>query len=138
MNKILDILGIGTKLIDKLIQDPDAKAQAKLDLLRLQQEGEFKEDELRYQAIVSESGSEDKWTSRARPSFMYVIYIYLLAAIPFGIVGVFYPTESGVMVENMGKWFEAIPGDLYALFGAGFLGYVGARSYDKKNRLQKK
>lgn len=38
---LLDILNIGTKLIDKLIPDPAAKAQAQLELVRLQQTGEL-------------------------------------------------------------------------------------------------
>ncbi len=33
------ILDIGTKLIDKLIPDPEAKAKAQLELVKLQQEG---------------------------------------------------------------------------------------------------
>lgn len=38
---ILEILGIGSKLIDKLIPDPKAKAEAQLKLLELQQNGEL-------------------------------------------------------------------------------------------------
>src|SRR5512137_2244250 len=36
-------------------------------------------------AALSEAQSQDKWTSRARPSFMYVIYIIILAGIPVAI-----------------------------------------------------
>jgi len=39
----LDFLPTIAKVIDKLIPDPQAKAQAQLDLLKLQQAGEFKE-----------------------------------------------------------------------------------------------
>jgi len=39
----LDLLPTIAKVIDKLIPDPTAKAQAQLDLLKLQQAGEFKE-----------------------------------------------------------------------------------------------
>ena len=39
----LDLLPTIAKVIDKLIPDPQAKAQAQLDLLKLQQAGEFKE-----------------------------------------------------------------------------------------------
>ena len=39
---ILDaIVGLGGKLIDKLIPDPSARDAAKLDLLKLQQSGEL-------------------------------------------------------------------------------------------------
>lgn len=36
-----DALGFGLKIIDKLIPDPAAKAQAQLELLKLQQNGEL-------------------------------------------------------------------------------------------------
>jgi hypothetical protein len=39
----LDFLPTIAKVIDKLIPDPQARAQAQLDLLKLQQAGEFKE-----------------------------------------------------------------------------------------------
>ncbi len=38
---LLDVLGFGTKLLDKLIPDPQAKAQAQLELAKLQQSGEL-------------------------------------------------------------------------------------------------
>lgn len=40
---LLDILGIGTKLIDKLIPDKAAADKAKLDLLTMQQNGSLEE-----------------------------------------------------------------------------------------------
>ena len=41
MFPIADILGIGAKLIDKLIPDPEAKAKAQLELAALAQSGEL-------------------------------------------------------------------------------------------------
>lgn len=38
---LLDLLGIGSKLIDKLIPDPQAKAAAQLELAKLAQTGEL-------------------------------------------------------------------------------------------------
>jgi hypothetical protein len=38
---LLDVLGIGAKLIDKLIPDPGAKAAAHLELAKLAQSGEL-------------------------------------------------------------------------------------------------
>ena len=82
----LPILELGGKLIDKLIPDPAAKAKAQFDLLQLQQQGEFKDEENRFSAIIAEAKSEDKWTSRARPSFLYVVYVLLLASLPMGLL----------------------------------------------------
>ena len=41
MFPIAELLGIGGKLIDKLIPDPEAKAKAQLELTKLAQEGEL-------------------------------------------------------------------------------------------------
>jgi len=41
MFPLTELLGIGGKLIDKLIPDPEARAKAQLDLAKLAQEGEL-------------------------------------------------------------------------------------------------
>lgn len=128
---ILDILGIGTKIIDKLIRDPNQRDEAKLKLMQLQQDGEFKGEELRYSAITTEAASSDKWTSRARPSFMYVIYIMILSGIPYGIFYAISPTDALNVSVGLKAWLEAIPEPMWALFGAGYIGYSVSRSYDK-------
>ena len=79
------VLGIGEKILDRVIPDPEQKAQAKMELRKLEQEGEFQAIEVQLRAIVAEANSQDPWTSRARPSFMYVMYLLLLGAIPYGI-----------------------------------------------------
>ena len=38
------------------------------------------------QAIVAEAQSTDPWTSRARPSFLYMMYALILWAIPMGLI----------------------------------------------------
>ena len=88
--------------------------------------------------ITAEAKSSDPWTSRARPAFAYVFYILLLVCgIIAPIIGVFYPEHMKLFFENMAAGFRAIPTDLYTLFGFGYLGYVGARSWDKKNGVAK-
>ena len=131
---IAGILNIGSKLIDKLIPDKAQADQAKLKLLELQQNGEFKEDELRYSAINTEAASQDKWTSRARPSFMYVMYAMILSCIPFAILSAFKPDLATLIASGMQQWLAAIPEELWWLFGAGYVGYTGARSYEKTKK----
>ena len=131
MSGFLDILGIGSKIIDKVIPDPQRKAEAKFKLAELHQQGEFKGDELRYEAITSEAKSDDKWTSRARPSFMYVIYILMLSSIPFSIYFAFDPSNAKLVVEGFKLWLSAIPNEMLALFGTGYVGYGVMRSVDK-------
>lgn len=78
--------------------------------------------------IRAEAQSADKWTSRARPTFLYVMYTIILMAIPMGILSVFRPVEAKQIAEGFGMWLAAIPDELYWLFAAGYLGYTGARS----------
>ena len=131
---ITAIFGVGEKLIDKLIPDPEAKAKAKIELMTLAQNGELKEMETKMSAIITEAQSSDPWTSRARPSFLYVIYVMILAAIPMGFLTAFSPDTALAVTAGMKDWLAAIPESMWALFGAGYLGYAGARSFDKARK----
>ena len=127
------IAGIFGKVLDKVIPDPAQKAQAAIEMERLKQSGEFKELDSAMQAILAEANSQDPWTSRARPSFMYVSYFILLAlVIAAPIIGVFKPAEMKAFFENVKFGFEAVPEALWWTFSAGYLGYTTARTYEKK------
>ncbi len=126
------VLDIGGKLIDKFIPDPVEKMKAKAELLQMQQNGELKELETRMSAILAEANSKDPWTSRARPSFMYVIYVCILAGIPMGVLHAFYPAIAVGVAEGFKAWLQAIPDTLYTLFGVGYVGYSAARTFDKR------
>lgn len=128
-----NLLSIGGKLIDRLIPDKAAADQAKLDFARMAQDGELKELEISMSAIVAEARSSDPWTSRARPSFLYVMYVMILTALPIGILSIFRPDMSTQIAEGVKAWLTALPDQLWWLFGAGYLGYTGVRSFvDKK------
>jgi len=129
---ILPLIEIGARLIEKLFPDPAQRAAAQLQLLQLQQTGELKELEIRMSAIIAEASSADPWTSRARPTFLYVIYIIIMASIPMGALTVLAPDSAGNFIAGFKGWLAAIPEDMWWLFGAGYLGYAGVRSYDKK------
>jgi len=133
-----NILDIGGKVIDRLWPDPAQRDKAKLELLRLKQDGAFREDENRYNAIIAEAKSSDPWTSRARPSFLYVFYALILAGPLMGILSAFRPEVAAQIITGMQMWLNAMPDWLYGSFTAGYLGYAGARSYDKKKRLEVK
>lgn len=126
------VLDIGGKLIDKFIPDPVEKMKAKAELVKMQQNGELKELETRMSAILAEANSKDPWTSRARPSFMYVIYVCILAGIPMGVLHAFYPAIAVGVAEGFKAWLQAIPDTLYTLFGVGYVGYSAARTVDKR------
>lgn len=136
----MDITGLGAvftlggKIIDKLFPDKTEAEKLKLELLRQQQAGEFKDLEMRFSAIVAEAQSQDPWTSRARPSFMYVMYALLLASLPMGVLFAFQPDTAQAVTDGVGRWLNALPEELWWLFGAGYLGYSGARTFEKRAR----
>ena len=126
------LFNIGSKLIDKLFPDPTAKAQAQLELLRLQQSGELEEMKTALSAIIAEANSSDPWTSRARPGFLWLFYLiifFLVIVAP--TIGVFYPAQMAQFFVNVAAGFAAIPEALWATFTIGYLGYTGARQYGK-------
>lgn len=129
------LLETGLKLLRQIIPDPQKRQEHEARLIELSQAGELQALEAQMQMIMAEAQSKDPWTSRARPSFLYVMYVFILAAIPFGAIFVFFPDNARAAIEGVRLWLDAMPGELYALFGAGYLGYTGARSYDKAKRL---
>ena len=131
LNPFTPLIEIGGRIIDKLIPDPEAKARAQLELIRLQQEGAFKEIEVRMSAIIAEANSVDPWTSRARPSFLYVVYVMLLFSLPMGLVAAISPDTAAAVAEGMKAWLSAVPDSIVELFQWVMLGYVGARSVEK-------
>lgn len=125
------IFSIGGKLIDKLFPDPAEKAKAQLELLRMHQSGELEEMKASLSAIIAEAQSADPWTSRARPSFLYVVYILLLWSIPMGLATVFKPEAATAFTNGFKLWLTAIPEDVLTLFGVVMTGYVAGRSWEK-------
>ena len=123
------LLGPITAIIDKIIPDKDARDRAKLELLKLQGSQEMELLQTRLSAIVAEAGSPDPWTSRARPSFLYVMYAMILWALPMGLVGAFSPRTAGAIAGGMTAYLNGLPEPLYALFGTGYLGYSVARHW---------
>lgn len=129
------LLDVGGQLIDRLFPDPAEKAKAKKELEQLEQTGELKKLSTRMSTIIAEAESDDPWTSRARPSFMYVFYLVIISLVIFApTLGVFYPDQMGLFFDNVGKGFKAIPEELWWTFTSGYLGYGAYRSYDKKKR----
>ena len=131
MSISIPVLGAISKLVDKVIPDAAARDKAKLELAQLHQNGEFRELEIAMNAIVMEAKSNDKWTSRARPAFLYVMYTFILFSLPMGVFYAYDPSNAKEVSDGVKAWLEAIPTELYTLFGAGYLGYVKKRSDDK-------
>ncbi|MBR0553450.1 holin family protein [Stakelama marina] len=137
MGLLGDIIGPIAGLIDKIIPDPKARDAAKLELLKLQGGQEMEALKTQMSAIVAEANSADPWTSRARPSFLYVMYALLLWAIPMGLIAAVQPDTAQAIAHGMNAYLAGIPEPLYALFGTGYLGYTAARQWGKVKGVEK-
>jgi hypothetical protein len=131
MPLIESLIGPVAAIIDKIIPDKEARARAKLQLLELEGTQELQQIQTRLSAIIAEANSADPWTSRARPSFLYVIYTLLLWAIPMGLLAAFRPEAARDVAAGMNAYLGGLPEPLYALFGTGYLGYTAARQWGK-------
>jgi hypothetical protein len=118
-------------LLDRLIPDEAARAEAKRRLVAAEGQQALAELQLQLSAILAEAASPDPWTSRARPAFLYVVYTLLLAGLPMGLLSVVNPEAAKAMAAGFAAWLNAIPEPIVTLFSIGYLGYTGARSVDK-------
>lgn len=101
-----------------------AKEQHAADLARIQSDLQSKlQDAITAEVnaasanIQAEAKSGDKYTSRARPTFLYICNFILLF--------------NYVIVPIFNKKPIEFPEPLFWLFGSVMLGYVGARSWEK-------
>jgi uncharacterized membrane protein (DUF106 family) len=118
------IVGVGMKLIDKLIPDPQAKAQAQLELAKLAQEGKLAEiqaDTAEQQELTKRAEADmtsDSWLSKnIRP--MTLIFI-LGGYFVFAMMSAFGQDANEKYVELLGQWGMLI-----------FSFYFGGRSLEK-------
>ena len=100
------------------------KTQIELAQLNLEAKAQdvlARETEAASANIRAEAASGDKYTSRARPSFLYVM---------LGILATNY-----VVFPLLGKAALVFPDALFWLFGSCMLGYTGARTWEKYSIL---
>ena len=137
MSIIDGVIGPISGLLDRIIPDAKARDAAKLELLKLENLRELEATRIQLSAIVAEAQSDDPWTSRARPSFLYVMYALLLWSIPMGILSAFRPDLAEAVARGMTTYLRGIPEELYALFGTGYLGYTAARAWGKAKGVER-
>jgi hypothetical protein len=108
MFPIMDILGIGMKVLDKFFPDPEQKAKAQLELMQMQQNGEL----AKMQADMQEQGEltkrqendmrSDSWLSKnIRPMTLIAI---LSGYFTFAMMSAFDVETNKAYVELLGQW----------------------------------
>ena len=102
------IVGVGMKLIDKLIPDPAAKAEAQQKLLELQQQGrlaELQADTVEAQELTKRQVADmasDSWLSKnIRPMTLIAI---LGGYFVFAMMSAFGNNANEKYVELLGQW----------------------------------
>jgi Holin of 3TMs, for gene-transfer release len=122
-------------LIDKFHMSPDDKAkfqaavdanQKEIQLAQIEAESKAqdtlaRETEAASGNIRAEAASGDKYTSRARPSFIYVVLAIILG--------------NYLVFPLAGKAPVTFPDAFFWLFGSCMLGYTGARTWEKVSIL---
>ena len=130
MFPLTDILSIGGKLIDKLIPDPEAKAKAQAELLKMQQDGrlaELQADNVEAQEISkrwqADMDSDSKLAKNIRPmTLVYILTAYLI----FAVGSAFGLNVNERYVELLGQWGMLV---MSAYFG----GRTLEKIMDRKN-----
>ena len=82
-------------------------------------------------AMADPNLDTDRWTQRARPTFLYVMYAMILWALPMGVIAAFRPDAAQSIANGINAYLNGLPEPLYALFGTGYLGYTAARQWGK-------
>ena len=131
------LLGPLASIIDKVVPDKAAREKAKLELIRLEGTQEMERLQAQMSAIVAEASAADPWTSRARPSFLYVMYALILFALPMGVLSAFNPEAARDIGSGVTAYLRGLPDELYALFGTGYLGYTAARQWGKVKGVER-
>lgn len=129
------LLGVAGKLIDKLIPDPAAKAQAQLDLAKMAQDGElaklaneadlYKTEQTNVTERWQADMSSDSWLSKnVRPLALIAIF---LAYFLFTAMSAFGYNAQESYVQLLGSWGQIV-----------FLAYFGGRTVEKLAEMRKK
>ena len=122
------ILGIGGKLIEKLIPDPAAQDAARLELLKLQQSGELAAMTAQTEINKAEASNPSVFVSGWRPAIGWVCALamgYQYLARPLMVA--FMPTLA----------FPGLDDNLWQLM-MGMLGLGGLRTFEKTQGVASK
>jgi hypothetical protein len=123
------LLSLGEKLIERLIPDPKMKAEALLELAKLEQSGDLAAMAMQVEVNKLDAVSADRFQSRARPFIMWVcggalaIQLVVGPLIAYGSAIAGHPVQPPVMET-----------ELLTTLLIGMLGLGGMRTVEKLNR----
>jgi uncharacterized membrane protein (DUF106 family) len=103
-----DIISVGMKILDKVIPDPAAKAEAQAKLLEIQQQGrmaELQADQTEMQELTKRQQADmasDSWLSKnIRPgTLVFILFVYSA----FAMMSAWDIEVNNNYVELLGQW----------------------------------
>ena len=103
-----DIIGVGMKILDKVIPDPAAKAEAQAKLMELQQQGrlaELQADQTEMQEVTkrqeADMASDSTLSKNIRPmTRVFILVVYST----FAMMSAFDVEVNNNYVELLGQW----------------------------------
>jgi uncharacterized membrane protein (DUF106 family) len=124
------IMSIGEKVLDKVLPDPEARAKAQAELIKVQQEGrlaELQADQVAMQETSKRWESDmksDSWLSKnIRPmTLVFILFTY----VAFGLMSAWDIEVNEAYVKLLGEWGQLI-----------MLAYFGGRTVEKVMSLKK-
>jgi hypothetical protein len=118
------VLNVGMKILDKFFPDPEQKAKAQLELMKMQQEGDFKKieaDIVEQQELTKRQEADmasDSWLSKnIRPLSLIALFV---AYIVFALMSAFDMDTNESYTMLLGQWGQ---------LAFGF--YFGSRGLEK-------
>ena len=125
-----DIISVGMKILDKVIPDPAAKAEAQAKLLELQQQGrlaELQADNIEAQEVTkrqqADMASDSNLSKNIRPlTLVFILIVYST----FAMMSAWDIEVNNNFVELLGQW-----GMLIMSF------YFGGRTLEKIMEMKK-
>ena len=131
MLPIAMLLDVGMKVLDKFVPDPEAKAKAQMELLKMQQEGrlaELQADNVEAQELTKRLNADmtsDSWLSKnIRPMTLVAIFT---AYFMFALMSAYGFNANEAYVTLLGQW-----GMLVMSF------YFGGRTLEKILAMKEK
>lgn len=127
MNPLLlgPVFEIGKTLLDRFVPDPEKKAQAELELVKMAADGELKQIIAQLEINAREAAHPNVFVSGGRPLFMWI------GGFGFGYATIIQPILT--WVARVKGWPEPpdVNTDLLWVVITGLLGIGGLRSVEK-------
>jgi len=126
------ILGIGEKLIDKLIPDPKQKADALQKLAELEQAGDLQVIAGQVEINKIEAASNNVFIAGWRPFIGWVLGAGLAVMLVIGPLMAWGSALAGRPIQQ-----PEMPGEMLVTLSTSLLGLAGMRSWEKFKGVEK-